>query len=37
LVAEGLTSGCGNGKYCPEQAVTRAEMAVFLVRTFNLP
>ncbi|HXF85766.1 MAG TPA: YDG domain-containing protein [Anaerolineales bacterium] len=37
LYAEGITSGCGGGKYCPSAAVTRAEMAVFLVRTFNLP
>jgi hypothetical protein len=37
LVAEGITAGCGNGNYCPETPVTRAQMAVFLVRTFNLP
>jgi hypothetical protein len=37
LVAEGITSGCGVGTYCPESPVTRAQMAVFLVRTFNLP
>jgi hypothetical protein len=37
LVMEGITSGCGGGNYCPEQPVTRAQMAVFLVRTFNLP
>jgi hypothetical protein len=37
LVTEGITSGCGNGNYCPESPVTRAQMAVFLVRTFNLP
>jgi hypothetical protein len=37
LVAEGITVGCGSGNYCPEQSVTRAQMAVFLVRTFNLP
>jgi len=37
LVAEGITSGCGAGNYCPNQAVTRAQMAVFLQRTFNLP
>ena len=33
LAAEGITGGCGNGNYCPEQAVTRAQMAVFLTRT----
>ncbi len=37
LAAEGITGGCGGGRYCPDQPVTRAEMAVFLVRTFNLP
>ena len=37
LVAEGITAGCGTGTYCPEAPVTRAQMAVFLVRTFNLP
>jgi predicted outer membrane repeat protein len=37
LVNEGITAGCGNNNYCPEQPVTRAQMAVFLVRTFNLP
>lgn len=37
LVTEGITSGCGSGVYCPEAPVTRAQMAVFLVRTFSLP
>jgi hypothetical protein len=37
LVAEGITSGCAANTYCPEEPVTRAQMAVFLVRTFNLP
>ena len=27
LAAEGVTSGCGSGDYCPGQAVTRAQMA----------
>jgi CSLREA domain-containing protein len=36
LVSEGITSGCGMGLYCPESPVTRAQMAVFLVRTFHL-
>jgi hypothetical protein len=36
LAAEGITSGCGDGNYCPEDPVTRAQMAVFLVRTFGL-
>jgi hypothetical protein len=37
LVVEGITTGCGSGTYCPKAPVTRAQMAVFLVRTFNLP
>ncbi len=36
LAAEGITGGCGGGNYCPEAPVTRAQMAVFLVRTFGL-
>jgi hypothetical protein len=37
LAAEGITGGCGSGNYCPDTPVTRAQMAVFLVKTFNLP
>ncbi len=37
LAADGITGGCDIGVYCPESPVTRAQMAVFLVRTFNLP
>jgi len=33
LAAEGITSGCGNGNYCPDATVTRAQMAVFLLRS----
>ena len=33
LAAEGVTSGCGTGIYCPSQSVTRAQMAVFLLKT----
>ena len=29
----GVTAGCGNGNYCPDASVTRAEMAVFLLKT----
>ena len=32
LVARGVTGGCGNGNYCPAAAVTREQMAVFLLR-----
>jgi len=37
LAAEGITGGCGSGNYCPNNPVNRAQMAVFLVKTFNLP
>ncbi|MBI5297812.1 MAG: S-layer homology domain-containing protein [Chloroflexi bacterium] len=37
LAAEGITGGCGGGKFCPQTPVTRAQMAVFLVAAFNLP
>ncbi len=33
LAAEGITAGCGGGNYCPDNAVTRAQMAVFLLKT----
>ena len=36
LAAEGITAGCGGGNFCPESSVNRAQMAVFLVRTFGL-
>ena len=31
-----ITLGCGDGNYCPSLAVTRGQMAAFLVRAFNL-
>ncbi len=37
LAREGITGGCGNGNYCPAASVNRAQMAVFLVRAFNIP
>jgi cysteine-rich repeat protein len=36
LVSRGVTAGCGGGNYCPSQAVTREQMAVFLTVTFGL-
>jgi hypothetical protein len=36
LVADGITSGCAPGLYCPTTAVTRGQMAVFLANTFGL-
>ncbi len=35
LATEGVTSGCGGGNYCPSSSVTRAQMAVFLLKTKN--
>jgi glucose/arabinose dehydrogenase len=35
LAAAGLTSGCGDGKYCPSGAVTREQMAAFLHRALG--
>jgi len=39
LAREGITGGCGTSpaRYCAESPVTRGQMAVFLVRAFNLP
>jgi hypothetical protein len=33
----GVVKGCGNGRYCPAAGVTRAQMASFLQRAFQLP
>jgi CSLREA domain-containing protein len=33
LFAEGITVGCGGNDFCPANPVTRAQMAVFLLRT----
>jgi hypothetical protein len=35
LAAAGITAGCGGGRYCPGLAVTRDQMASFLVRAFG--
>lgn len=32
----GITRGCDTSRYCPDQNVTRAEMATMLVRAFGL-
>jgi len=32
LAVEGITGGCGNGKFCPDAIVTRAQMAIFLLK-----
>jgi hypothetical protein len=36
LARRGVVSGCGNGRYCPADAVTREQMSVFLALTFGL-
>ena len=36
LVRRGVTAGCGGGRYCPADPVTREQMAVFLTTTFGL-
>jgi glucose/arabinose dehydrogenase len=34
---EGITSGCGSGRFCPKGAVNRDQMASFIARAMNLP
>jgi hypothetical protein len=36
LAAEQITGGCGGDNYCPLTATTRGQMAVFIVKTFEL-
>jgi hypothetical protein len=36
LAASGITQGCGVGQFCPNDAVTRAQMAIFLARALGL-
>ena len=33
LASLGITGGCGGGNYCPDTTVTRAQMAIFLLKT----
>jgi len=37
LFGRGITGGCGGGNYCPASAVTRAQMAILVTKTFGLP
>ena len=40
IAAEGITLGCNppaNDRYCPDDVVTRATMAAFIARAFDLP
>lgn len=36
IAQAGITLGCGDGQFCPNQAVRRAEMASFLARALGL-
>jgi hypothetical protein len=37
LHGEGITTGCAPKRFCPQEYVSRGEMATFLVRAFDLP
>lgn len=37
LTQSRVTGGCGEGRYCPNAAVNRAQMASFLARALGLP
>jgi hypothetical protein len=36
LAASGITSGCGGGNFCPDNPLTRRQMAVFLSKALGL-
>ena len=36
LAASGITGGCGGGNFCPDNPVTRRQMAVFLAKALGL-
>ncbi len=36
LAASGITGGCGGGNFCPDSAVTRGQMSVFLATALGL-
>ena len=33
IYADGITTGCASGQFCPTSSLTRAQMAVFIVRS----
>ena len=37
IAFDGITNGCSTNLYCPKQSLSRGQMAVFLVRAFDLP
>jgi hypothetical protein len=36
LAASGITAGCGGGNFCPNDPITRGQMAVFLAAALGL-
>jgi hypothetical protein len=36
LAASGITGGCGGGNFCPNNNLTRAQMAIFLAKALGL-
>jgi hypothetical protein len=36
VAASGITAGCGQGLYCPEEPITRGEVAVFFATALSL-
>jgi hypothetical protein len=36
LASSGITGGCGGGNYCPDDPLTRGQMAVFLAKALGL-
>jgi hypothetical protein len=37
LYSQGITAGCGGGNFCPTANISNGQMAVFLVKAFNVP
>jgi hypothetical protein len=37
LFNQGVTAGCGGNNFCPEANISNGQMAVFLVKAFNVP
>lgn len=37
IAESGITTGCGTARYCPDDSVTRGQMASFLARALSLP
>jgi hypothetical protein len=37
LAEDGITGGCGNGEFCPNDPVTRGQMAVFIETALGNP